>query len=141
MLHNLAGVWGKSSVILTATNFVLYNKRLRVGARCAHCRNSDRNAMGVTNHFLIGLKVLSTGGTYSSHFKSGQQFIAGEITGPRGELTTVSQLNRQSIKLPSKLVCVYIHRHRAVWLSHLLREVSLCTRVNTETHNCSQNRK
>lgn len=53
------------------------------------------------------------------HWKSSKESVVGELTGPRGEPTTIVLLNKQSIYLP-----LYLHG-RLIPLSDLIKEASL----------------
>lgn len=49
--------------------------------------------MRVTNHLLIELKAHSQDENYSRHHYSDQEILSKEITGPRGEPTTIILLS------------------------------------------------
>lgn len=49
------------------------------------------------------------------------------LGGGVGERTTVSQLNECNIQVPSINSYAYSQRHILVQISHLIREISLCT--------------
>lgn len=45
--------------------------------------------------------------THSWFWKSGQEPMVGELTGPQGEPTTIILLSEHSIKIPPKFLFVY----------------------------------
>lgn len=68
--------------------------------------------------FLTGFRnCLPRRKFHARYCKSGQEPMAGELTGPRGDLLRGHSAN---------VLCVLLYAHRIMWLSVLLREDSLC---------------
>lgn len=62
--------------------------------------------IGIINCVLIGFKATPREETHIWCYKSGQELMAGELLGPRGESIPLT-LNEHSIKLPSKFVSLH----------------------------------
>lgn len=91
-----------------------------------HWYNSGKHVMGVTKHFLIGVKAFSQDGTCNWHRDGVHKIVARQVTSPRGNPTTMILLNRHGLKaIPNDSS---FHSHKIVRLSTFIGEACFCCR-------------
>lgn len=127
----------KREVIIKLTQFsTLPANRTTGPARYSHLCNSGTKIMGVTKHFLNGLRPTLQDEAHTWHCYQTEEPVARQATGYRGDLTL---LNEHSIKPMVNDLLLY-PKFTASLNSHQ-RNFSPQSVINTETHNQSMSRE